>query len=318
MLKGIDVSGSQGNIDWEKVKNAGNSFAILKLGNIYDTDTNYIDSKFEQNYKNAISNGIKVGVYVYNYCNDINALQKGAKWAIDVLNKRKLDLPVYLDMEDKTIAVEGKNTLTQQCIEFAKIVKEARYKAGVYANLNWLKNYLDASKFDKDVSVWVAQYYDKCEYTGTYDIWQYTSDGSVNGISGRVDMNYLYNENLINNTETTTTTPTTNTDTDYEKRVKNWQDTMNLDYNCGLEIDGSFGPACKKAALQYYLYYKMPTIKNEHVRLVQRNLNRLGYNVDVDGSYGPIMENTIKQFQKDHGLSVDGYVGAETTELLLK
>ena len=111
---------------------------------------------------------------------------------------------------------------------------------------------------------------------------------------------------------------TTDTDSDYEKRVKNWQDTMNLDYDSGLVIDGSFGPACKKEALEHYLYYKIPTTKNEHVRLVQRNLNRLGYAVDVDGSYGPIMENTIKQFQKDHGLTVDGYVGADTTAELLK
>ena len=117
--------------------------------------------------------------------------------------------------------------------------------------------------------------------------------------------------------QSTDTEETTSNFTDYEKRVRNWQDTMNLDYNCGLELDGSFGPDCKEEALEHYLYYKIPTIKNEHVRLVQRNLNRLGYAVDVDGSYGPIMENTIKQFQKDHGLSVDGYVGAETTELLL-
>ncbi len=113
-------------------------------------------------------------------------------------------------------------------------------------------------------------------------------------------------------------TTSSDTDNDYEKRVKNWQDTMNLDYDSGLVIDGSFGPACKKEALEHYLYYKMPTTKNEHVRLVQRNLNRLGYAVDVDGSYGPIMENTIKQFQKDHGLTVDGYVGSDTTALLLK
>ena len=117
--------------------------------------------------------------------------------------------------------------------------------------------------------------------------------------------------------QSTDTEETTSNFTEYEKRVRNWQDTMNLDYNCGLELDGSFGPDCKEEALEHYLYYKIPTIKNEHVRLVQRNLNRLGYAVDVDGSYGPIMENTIKQFQKDHGLSVDGYVGAETTELLL-
>lgn len=111
---------------------------------------------------------------------------------------------------------------------------------------------------------------------------------------------------------------TNNENNEYEKRVKNWQDTMNLDYSSNLVVDGSFGPACKKEALEHYLFYKKPTTKNEHVRLVQRNLNRLGYTVDVDGSYGPIMEETIKQFQKKHGLKVDGYVGAETTELLLK
>ena len=112
--------------------------------------------------------------------------------------------------------------------------------------------------------------------------------------------------------------PDKNNDSDYEKRVKNWQDTMNLDYNSNLAIDGSFGPACREQALEHYLYYKIPTIKNEHVRLVQRNLNRLGYNVDVDGSFGPIMESTIKKFQEENQIEVDGYVGAETTELLLK
>ena len=118
--------------------------------------------------------------------------------------------------------------------------------------------------------------------------------------------------------QSTTEETTVDTDSDYEKRVKNWQDTMNLDYNSGLTIDGSFGPACKKEALEHYLYYKIPTIKNEHVRLIQRNLNRLGYNVDVDGSFGPIMESTIKKFQEDNQIEADGYVGAETTELLLK
>lgn len=118
--------------------------------------------------------------------------------------------------------------------------------------------------------------------------------------------------------QSTDTEETTSNFTEYEKRVRNWQDTMNLDYNSNLEIDGSFGSACKKEALEHYLFYKKPTTKNEHVRLVQRNLNRLGYTVAVDGSFGPIMEETIKQFQRDHGLSVDGYVGAETTELLLK
>lgn len=201
MLKGIDVSGYQGNIDWKKVKNDGVKFAIIKLGTIYDEDENSIESTFEKNYNECIKNNIPVGVYVYNYCNSIEALKKGANWILEVLNKRALNLPVYLDMEDKTIVSEGKAALTNQCNEFAKILTNAGYKVGVYANLNWFENYLEAKKFNSNISVWVAQYYKECEYEGKYDIWQYSSSGKVDGISGDVDMNYLYNENIIKNTD---------------------------------------------------------------------------------------------------------------------
>ena len=203
MLKGVDVSGYQGNIDWKKAKADGIEFAILKLGNIYDSDPNDVDSKFERNYEECIKNDIHVGVYVYNYCNSIEALKKGVKHVIDKLKGRKLDLPIYLDMEDKTLTSEGKTALTEQCIEFAKLIKQEGYQAGVYANLSWFKNYIDASKFDKDISVWVAQYYKECQYEGKYDIWQYTSSGKVSGISGNCDMNYLYNEDIIKETSST-------------------------------------------------------------------------------------------------------------------
>lgn len=201
MLKGIDVSGYQGNIDWKKVKNDGVKFAIIKLGTIYDEDENSIESTFEKNYNECIKNNIPVGVYVYNYCNSIEALKKGANWVLEVLNKRALNLPVYLDMEDRTIVSEGKAALTNQCNEFAKILTNAGYKVGVYANLNWFENYLEAKEFNSNISVWVAQYYKECEYEGKYDIWQYSSSGKVDGISGNVDMNYLYNESIIKNAD---------------------------------------------------------------------------------------------------------------------
>lgn len=197
MLKGIDVSGAQANIDWSKVKKDGNAFAILKLGNIYDEEEFYVDSKFEKNYLECQKLGIPVGVYIYNYCNSVEALRKESKEALEYLEDRVLQMPVYLDMEDKSILTEGKDKLTEQCIEFSKLVKEFGYRAGIYANLNWFKNYIDASKFNNDVSVWVAQYYNKCEYNQKYDIWQYSSSEKVSGISGNVDMNYLYNENII-------------------------------------------------------------------------------------------------------------------------
>lgn len=203
-IKGIDVSEFQGNIDWNKVKADGVEFAILKLGNMYDAQSNYKDSKFDTNYKNARANGIKIGAYIYNYCNTIDTLKKGLEWAIKKLEGKELDLPFYLDMEDKDIQGETKETLTNQCNEFAKYVESKGYQAGVYANVNWLKNELNPSDFDKDISVWVAQYYKECQYTGKYDIWQYASDGSVSGISGNCDMNYLYNEDIIKESETDT------------------------------------------------------------------------------------------------------------------
>ena len=203
-IKGIDVSEFQGNINWNKVKADGIEFAILKLGNIYDYDANYKDSKFDTNYKNARANGIKIGAYIYNYCNTIDTLKKGLEWAIKKLEGKELDLPFYLDMEDKDIQGETKETLTNQCNEFAKYVESKGYQAGVYANVNWLKNELNPNDFDKKISVWVAQYYKECQYTGKYDIWQYASDGSVSGISGNCDMNYLYNEDIIKESETDT------------------------------------------------------------------------------------------------------------------
>lgn len=196
-IKGIDISEFQGNINWAKVKADGTEFAILKLGNIYDYDTNYKDSKFDTNYKNAKEQGIKIGAYIYNYCNTVDTLKKGIEWALKMLDGKKLDMPIYLDMEDKDIQGETKATLTNQCNEFLKMIETAGYKAGVYANLNWLENELNPKDFDKDISVWVAQYYKECQYDGKYDIWQYSSSGKVDGVSGNCDMNYLYNEDII-------------------------------------------------------------------------------------------------------------------------
>ena len=203
-IKGIDVSEFQGSINWDKVKADGIKFAILKLGNIYDAQSNYKDSKFDTNYKNAKAEGIKIGAYIYNYCNTVDTLKEGLEWALEQLDGKKLDMPIYLDMEDKDIQGETVETLTEQCNEFAKYVKSKGYQAGVYANVNWLKNELNPSDFDKDISVWVAQYYKECQYTGKYDIWQYASDASVSGISGNCDMNYLYNEDIIKESGTDT------------------------------------------------------------------------------------------------------------------
>ena len=271
MLKGIDVSGAQGSINWNKVKNDGVKFAILKLGNIYDTDANYKDSKFDTNYKNAKAQGIKVGAYIYNYCNTVENLKKGLNWAFEKLADKELDLPLYLDMEDKTIAVETVDSLTEQCNEFAKLVKQAGYKAGVYANLNWLKNELNPDKFDKDISVWVAQYYSKCEYTGKYDIWQYTSSGKVSGISGNCDMNYLYNEDIIKETSSTV------------------EDKKSIDEIADEVIDGKWGNGTDRKTNLEEAGYDYNAVQNRVNEILSKNNKKSVTEVAKDviaGKYG--------------------------------
>ena len=99
--------------------------------------------------------------------------------------------------------------------------------------------------------------------------------------------------------------------------VLEWQRAMNKSYKCGLAEDNSYGPDSKTKSNKYYLHYKTPTIKNEHVKFVQNRLRTLGYSIDVDSSFGPKTEDIVKQYQKSKGLTQDGYVGANTTKKLL-
>ena len=270
-IKGIDVSEFQGNIDWNKVKADGIEFAILKLGNIYDYDENYLDSKFEENYKNAKAQGIKVGAYIYNYCNAVDTLKKGLKWAFEKLGNKKLDLPIYLDMEDKDIQGETKVSLTEQCNEFAKFVQEKGFKAGVYANVNWLKNELNPGDFEPSISVWVAQYYKECQYTGKYDIWQYASNGKVSGISGNCDMNYLYNEDIIKESGSTENT-----------------DKKSVDELAQEVIDGKWGDGearKKKLEAAGYDYNAVQNRVNEMLAKPKKSVAEVAKDV-IAGKYG--------------------------------
>lgn len=184
IYKGIDVSDYQGCIDWNKIKKNKNiNFAILKLANIYDNQTNYLDKKFEYNYKSCISLGIPVGIYIYNYCNSQAKLLSGIQWALNIIKEHHLDLPIFLDMEDSSLLSEGKNNITSLCLSFCNfITQNSSYTPGIYANLYWLNRYIDVKKLN-NCKIWIAQYNSLCEYSGNYMLWQYTNSGKVDGIN---------------------------------------------------------------------------------------------------------------------------------------
>ena len=159
--KGIDVSKYQKKIDWEKVKQDGVVFAIIRAG--HGRELSQKDPYFEQNYDGARAAGIKVGVYWYSYAVDAQDAAKEAAVCLQVLGDRTLDLPVYYDVEEQSQADKGKQFVTELILTFTKVIKQAGRQAGVYANTNWFTNYIDRSKLG-DLSIWKADYrqnYDK-------------------------------------------------------------------------------------------------------------------------------------------------------------
>lgn len=194
---GIDVSEHNGIINWDIVKSKID-FAILKLGNIGDNKKFWTDPKFERNYNECKRLGIPIGLYVYCYSNELGNAEQAAKNVIEYLKGKSLELPVYIDMEDKEIAPEGKNKLTHIAVTFNTLVEKAGFWAGVYANKNWFNNYLDKAILSEKYTCWVAQYASKCDLNmKNIDIWQNSSTGKIEGIpgnNGNVDTNYMYRD----------------------------------------------------------------------------------------------------------------------------
>lgn len=189
-VSGIDVSHWQGNIDWGKVSGAGIKFAIIKAGG--SDNGFYTDSKWETNYKGARAAGLDVGAYYFNgkNCTSWDDGRADAQRFLKLLAGKKFEYPVYFDCEAQLTSTRTGNT--DAVIGFCKELEAAKYYAGVYASTSsGFQSRLDDSRL-KEYTHWVAQYASTCKYTGTIGIWQYSSTGKVNGISGNVDMDFAY------------------------------------------------------------------------------------------------------------------------------
>lgn len=194
-IKGIDVSAWNGVIDWQKVANYGMGFAILRI----TEKGNKTDSTFERNYAGCITHNIPVGVYKYSYATNISEIKYEAEAVINVLKQRKLDYPVFLDIEDKCQENLSQDLMIQMIDTFRDIIIRAGYQFGVYCGYSWYQNQLpeDAKKYD----CWLAAY--PSQDDGTMQIrlkpaagigWQYSSKATIPGILGKVDRNVFYKD----------------------------------------------------------------------------------------------------------------------------
>lgn len=188
----IDISEHNGNIDFAKLRKAGIDSVIIRIGWIGNKENHTLDKRFEEYYTKAIYYGFKIGFYVYSYCISPATVLQGAEWVKRQLNGKYIDLPVFIDLEDKTIKHCGKEELTQHATVFCNyLLKSGIKQVGVYASLDWFKNLLDINKL-LDYKIWLAEWTTKKTHSFKYkvDLWQYTSNGRIDGINSRVDMNY--------------------------------------------------------------------------------------------------------------------------------
>lgn len=193
---GIDVSRHQGSIDWAAVKDAGVDFAMLRLGyRGYGTGAIVTDSYFAQNIRDALANGIEVGVYFFSQAISPAEAVEEAQYCMDVLADYDITYPVVFDWEpyDASTVPDARThglsdeVLNACAIAFCDAIEAGGYQSMIYGNLTYFYRHYDLSKL-LDYPLWLAQYNSTPTFYYHFDMWQYSSKGSVAGIDGNVDL----------------------------------------------------------------------------------------------------------------------------------
>lgn len=262
-MKGIDISNYQGEVDFQKVKNDGIEVVIMKA----TEGRTWQDTRFRNYYNGAKAAGIKVGAYHFLRG---NAVEDEVNNFLSVIGGLNFDCKLIIDAE---VDLGGVDTTSKHVRDFTDLLISKGIDVALYTGDDFYKTNLNDSV--KNIPLWVARYSSNKPEAKNYIGWQYTSDGQVSGINGRVDMNDFSEGIFIGKNET----------------IQNPQaETENIIDKCARYV----GSRCKE---------------------LQEKLITCGYNCGgygTDGSFGPCTYNSLLAFQRDYGLSVDGFAGPAT------
>ncbi|MGX8834754.1 GH25 family lysozyme [Amedibacillus sp. YH-ame6] len=190
-IRGIDVSEHNGVINWENMKAQGLSFVIIRSSWGHFVE----DKQFRRNVKECDRLRIPYGLYHYSYVSNKEEMKVEADGFIGLCKSCKPLYPCYIDMEDADgwkASLNVRNEMNvETCYYTCDALEQAGFYAGIYANLDWLTNRINSSRLDR-FDKWVAQWAITNSYSLPYGMWQYTSDGSIPGHNGRLDMDYAY------------------------------------------------------------------------------------------------------------------------------
>lgn len=188
--RGIDVSHWQGSIDWEKAK--ADDVDFVMLGTRY---SGAVDPLFSQNAENAAAAGVNLGAYIYSYATSIEEAEQEADFVLELVKNYPISYPIAFDIENaETSGLLSKEELTEVVKAFCEKIRDAGYYPILYANDYWLNNKLDMTAL-KDYPVWIAAYERNYNYTTSSPVmWQATDSGSVDGVSGGVDIDLQFTD----------------------------------------------------------------------------------------------------------------------------
>ena len=331
----LDISEFQPNVTYSLTAKAV-AGVILRVGYPgYGTAHGvYEDASFKTHFKGFGKQKTPIGAYWYACAVDDAGVRREVEMLCNILDEvggpAVFKLPVYYDIED-THASYGSLSCarrTDLALAWCDAVKKRGYTPGIYTYLNYVETgRLDMNRF-ANIPIWMAQYNEVCQYRGRYDLWQYTSTGTIPGIRGDVDLSSVHEIVVDNNTAnkpSSSVKPVTK-----ETPVQRAQKFLGVDADgiwgpitndkairmlqkaIKVDVDGIVGPRTKAA---FPLVLRGST--GQLVRIVQACLCRW-FDIEIDGQFGDITLDAVKKFQQLHKLSVDGIVGKITITELLK
>lgn len=193
-IRGIDVSYCQTKVDWQKVKEEGIRFAMVRVGYCMNDGALKVDRMFKSHMEGAVAAGLDVGVYLYSYATSPSAAKKAAQQVLKAVEPYRLTYPIALDMEyDDEYIKNSKENNTAIAAAFLREMEKGGYYAMLYCSKDFLDSYLMPERltaFDK----WIAQYNSKCTSKYAHGIWQYSGSGKVRGVAEKVDLDVAYKD----------------------------------------------------------------------------------------------------------------------------
>jgi len=190
-IKGIDVSIHNGIIDWQKVKESGVDFAIIRAG--FGRFADQKDENFERNYDEAKAAGIPIGAYWYSYATTVEEAIDEAEVFVSLLSGKQFEYPLFFDQEEKAAFETGKENCSKMIRAFCDVLEANGYWAGLYTSRSYLETYIE-DDIKERYALWIAEWGSKLNYNGSAAIWQYSEKGYVDGISGNVDLDICYRD----------------------------------------------------------------------------------------------------------------------------